>query len=204
MHPDIKGIQSEVLQGASGSKLTAWLQNLTPTWSFKKLFWYKYLKGSVDVRSSYTTHNNNILVSINNEQKTINVNDMYDIKHEIWNMKTANSMSDSIYRHLACDWWPELMASSDWSAWSPPPSPLSSLGPVRAHGTNPDDWLSRVSLQMHLQSAAVKTGTGAAVEQVADCSDSGEPSWAACRVCRPIWGLCSVYLSDRPTTRTQS
>ena len=63
---------------------------------------------------------------------------------------------------------------------------VSSLGPVRARGTNPDDWLSRVSLQMHLQSAAVKTGTGAAVEQVADCSDSGERSWAACRVCRPI------------------
>ncbi len=98
--------------------------------------------------------------------------------------------------------WP--VPASDWSVLPPPPAPLSSLGPVRAHGTNPDDWLSRVSLQMHLQSAAVKTGTGAAVEQVADCSDSGEPSWAACRVCRPIWELCSVYLSDRPTTRTQS
>ncbi len=25
-------------------------------------------------------------------------------------------MSDSIYRHLACDWWPDLLAASHWSA----------------------------------------------------------------------------------------
>ena len=122
--------------------------------------------------------------------------------------RCANLRQAWAWQHSAVSQpWPGK--ASHWLMWPDPGLWLVSLsqprlGPVRAHGTNPDDWLSRVSLQMHLQSAAVKTGTGAAVEQVADCSDSGEPSWAACRVCRPIWDLCSVYLSDRPTTRTQS
>ena len=66
----------------------------------------------------------------------------------------------------------QSLLATHWPV-SQPLNTLLSLGPVQAHGTNPDDWLSRVSLQMHLQSAAVKTGTVAAVEQVADCSDSG-------------------------------
>ena len=98
-------------------KADALAAKFTPTWSFKKLFWYKYLKGSVDVRSSYTTHNQHSGIH-KQWAKNINVNDMYDIWHELWKERIqCQTLFTDIWLVIGClsSWRPLIGPRVMWS-----------------------------------------------------------------------------------------